>query len=244
MTVAIAPTTNQAKPSRTTGSARVGGGPDAGTRVRASLRNAVPRTTDDAARVGRAMRSAKPPKVRPVAENTSRLVRFDTGRRLDDALASCVVASSGGSGRTSRCATSCTTTGVKSTAVASRLISTVTSTATAETATTSRRELRLRSPIHAPAARNRPASRATSASTNTAARNASVEARRSTVSPTSSIPTRPTPTTSSAAVPATSTSGTRPHATSASTAARMSRLPAVPTAGSRTRIVGALDKSG
>ena len=114
-------------------------------------------------------------------------MRFDTGRKLDDALASWVVASSGGSGSAPRRATSCTTTGVKSTAVASRLMSTVTSTATAETAITSRRDVWPRSPIHVPAASNRPASRATSASTNTAARNASVGARRSRVSPTSSI---------------------------------------------------------
>ncbi len=53
-------------------------------------------------------------------------------------------------------------------------MSTVTTTATAETAITSWREVWPRSPIHAPAARNRPASRATSASTKTAARNASV----------------------------------------------------------------------
>ena len=177
------------------------------------------------------MRTAKPPKVRPVAENTSRLVRFETGRRLDDALASWVVASSDGSDFAFRARTSCTTTGVNSTAVASRLISTVTSIATADTTSTRRREELARLPIAAPAAAKSPASRATSASTNTAARNARVGASRSRVSPTASSPTSPVATTSTAAGPATHRSGTRPHATNPSTAPSTIRLPAVPTGG-------------
>src|SRR5262245_4724412 len=51
-------------------------------------RNAVATTTVDAAAVGSAMRTANPPKVRPVDENTIKLVRFDTGRKPDDAFAS------------------------------------------------------------------------------------------------------------------------------------------------------------
>ena len=108
-------------------------------------------------------------------------------------------------------------------------MSTVTAIATADTTSTRRRDELARAPIQAPAALNSPASRATSASTNTAARNASVGARRSSVSPTSSIPTSPVTTTSTAAGPATHRSGTLPHATSARTAASTSKLPAVAT---------------
>ena len=59
-------------------------------------------TTAEAAAVGNAIRTANPPKVNPVAENTSRLVRFDTGNKLEPALASCVVTISGRSESTRR----------------------------------------------------------------------------------------------------------------------------------------------
>ena len=147
ISAARAAITNRANPSRCTTSAVTSSGV-----LSPSTRTAVPTTTDAAARVGSTMRTAKPPKVRPVAESTSRLVRFETGRRLDDALASWVVASSDGSDLAFRARTSCTTTGVNSTAVASRLIRTVIRIATADTTSTRRRESCARLPIAAPAA--------------------------------------------------------------------------------------------
>ena len=218
---------NAAKPSR-----RGGEGDASGSIVRAprGRRQTTPTTTADAAAVGRSIRTANPPKVNPVAEKTSRLVRFDTGNRPDPAFASCVVTSNGRSESMCRDRTSPITTGVNSTAVASRLITVVTATAASEIAT-SRRRTDVCGPRDrkAPACSKRPAARTASAITKIDARNTSVGRRRSSTSRASSKLTSPTTTTSTAAGTAASASGTLPHATRPSTAASTITLATVAT---------------
>ena len=227
VSAAIAATTNQAKPSSVIGSCGLALG-ELGAAV-APHRGA---DHDRGRSKGRAApcAAAKPPKLRPVAENTRRLVRFDTGRKLDDALASWVVASSGGSEPRA---------------------------ALRDQRDHHRREEhrggveahehgdqrpRPRRPRARAGVRCGPARPSTRPRRGTGRRR--VRPRRARTPrrgtrawarggrgcrPPRRASTSPVATTSTAPVPATSRSGTRPHATNPSTATSTSRLPAVPT---------------